>query len=66
MISPIISEITAITYNFRICWLNVYYGNSPKISYTKGNDKMADMNRADPDQTAPDLGLHCLPFHKEF
>ena len=46
------------------------YGKYPKISYTKVSDKMAYVNSADPDQTAPkeqsDHGLHHLPFHCKF
>ena len=34
------------------------YPNDPKFS-----DRYACANSADPDQTAPDKGLHCLPFH---
>ena len=30
-----------------------FYGKCPKISYTKGSDKMAYTISADPDQTAP-------------
>ena len=33
------------------------YRNDPKFS-----DRYAWANSADPDQTAPDLDLHCLPF----
>ena len=33
------------------------YRNDPKFS-----DRYAWANSADPDQTAPDQGLHCLPF----
>ena len=46
------------------------YGKYPKISYTKVSDKMAYVNSADPDQTAPkeqsDHGLQHLPFHCKF
>ena len=34
-----------------------YYRNDPKFS-----DRYAWANSADPDQTAPDQGLHCLLF----
>ena len=34
------------------------YRNDPKFS-----DKYAWANSVDPDQTAPDQDLHCLPFH---
>ena len=36
-----------------------------KLSYcndSKFSDRYAWANSADPDQTAPDQGLHCLPF----
>ena len=33
------------------------YRNDPKFS-----DRFTWANSADPDQTAPDQGLHCLPF----
>ena len=33
------------------------YRNDPKFS-----DRYAWANIVDPDQTAPDQGLHCLPF----
>ena len=39
------------------------YRKCSKISNTKVSDKMTWANIADPDQTAPDQGLHCLPFH---
>ena len=39
------------------------YCKSLKISYTEVANKMANANNADPDQTASDQGLHCLPFH---
>ena len=42
------------------------YSKSPKILYTKVSDKMAYANNADPDQSAPDQGLQCLPFHLVF
>ena len=43
-----------------------YYGKCPKILYTKISDKMAYANSVDPNQTALDQGLHCLPFHYVF
>ena len=36
---------------------NETYRNDPKFS-----DRYAWANSADPDQTAPDQGQHCLPF----
>ena len=39
------------------------YGKCPKILNAKVSDKMIYANCADPDETAPDMGLHCLPFH---
>ena len=39
------------------------YGKCPKIPNTKVSDKMTYANNADPNQTAPDQDLHCLPFH---
>ena len=38
------------------------YGKYSKILNTKVFDKMTRANSADPDQTAPGLGLHCLRF----
>ena len=35
----------------------IRYRNDPKFS-----DRQVWANSADPDQTAPDQGLHCLPF----
>ena len=35
------------------------YRKCPKISYTR----MSEADSADPNQTAPDQGLLCLPFH---
>ena len=44
-----------------IFWVSKYLGNlrrnDPKIS-----DRYVWANSADPDETAPDQGLHCLPF----
>ena len=37
------------------------YRNVPKFS-----DRQVWANSADPDQTAPDQGLHCLQFHLHF
>ena len=34
-------------------FLSLQYGKCPKILYTKVSDKMAYVNSADPDQTAP-------------
>ena len=39
------------------------YGKCPKNWNTKVSDKIASANRVDPDQTSPDQGLCCLPFH---
>ena len=39
------------------------YSKCLKISYSKVSDKMAYANSVDPEQTVPDQGLHCLPFH---
>ena len=39
------------------------YGKCPKIPNTKVSDKMTYASSAVPDQTAPDQGLLCLPFH---
>ena len=51
-----------VTYNFKEIYLILnesgIYRNDPKFS-----DRYAWANSADPDQTAPDQGLHCLPFH---
>ena len=38
-------------------WLKSAYSNDPKFS-----DRQVWANSIDPDQTAPDQGLHCLPF----
>ena len=46
---------------FFLCMVNVL-----KFRTAKKNDKMTYANTAFPDQTAPDQGLHCLPFHKVF
>ena len=40
--------------------------NVLKFRTAKKNDKMTYAYTAFPDQTAPDQGLHCLPFHKVF
>ena len=42
------------------------YGKCLNILYRKASDKMAYANSLDPDQTAPDQGLDCLPFHEVF
>ena len=41
--------------------LSLNYRNVPKFS-----DRQVRANSADPDQTAPDQGLHCLPLSKLF
>ena len=43
--------------------MKIRYDKCPKILYTELSDKMAYANNVDPDQTAPDQGLHCLPLH---
>ena len=44
------------------------YGNCPNILYINFSDKMACVNNADTNQTAPegesDQSLCCLPFHQ--
>ena len=39
------------------------YSKCLKISISKVSDKMAYANSVNPEQTASDQGLHCLPFH---
>ena len=58
---PVTNKIQRHTLLMIVLIISVY-GKYPKISNTKWSDKMAYANSADPDQTAPDQGLHCLPF----
>ena len=38
------------------------YSKCPKISYIKVSHKMAYINSAYPDKTAPEQAILCLPF----
>ena len=38
------------------------YANTKYRNDRKFSDRWAWANSVDPDQTAPDQGLHCLPF----
>ena len=44
-------------------WKVKGYDKCPNISHTKVANKNAYANSADPDHTASEQGLHCLPFH---
>ena len=53
MVKTLVDQVEVSTFIYSKC---------PKISNIKVSDKMTYANSPDPDQTAPDQDLHCLPF----